>query len=122
MKTRIIILILMVLGFQISCSHHVPFDSKKWKESGGEYISEPIRWNMVHDLIKKKILLNKNKEEIEELIGKPEKIHDKKDTLKEYYLVREKYGWDIDPEDIIYLEVTFNKSGVVKDVQIKHSK
>ena len=67
---------------------------------------------MIDDLIDSKILLGKNSIEVTTLLGEPEYEIDNKYT----YTIREKYGFDIDPNYIRILTVKFDPSGKVDDM------
>ena len=73
---------------------------------------------MVNDLIESEILLNKNKNEIEKIIGKPSKLKNNNDTLKKIYPVQEIYGLNIDPIEMKFIEIIFNKKGKSKSVKL----
>lgn len=119
-KHSIGILIIVYIGtFFLSCQSELKFDSEKWKNGGGENITMDTRTNMVKDLIESGILLNKNETEIAELIDKPEKLHNRKELRNKYYPVTEKYEWgDIDPKELIYLEIHFNDQGLSNNVKL----
>lgn len=102
-----------------SCNQNTEFDSKEWKRSGGARSSLDIRYNMVENLISGKVLIGKSKAEVHELIGLPSNIRKKDTTDYKYYLVQAKYGWsDIDPEELIYLEVKYNDNGMSESVRL----
>lgn len=103
MKILIPFLLLVVL----SCQNAQKFDSQKWKEKGIDWQMDDVRENMADDLIDQDILISQNKSEIFLLLGEPE--YEKENRL--FYLVREKYKWDIDPEYIKYLVVEVDENG-----------
>jgi hypothetical protein len=39
-----------------------------------------------------------------------------------YYPVQEKYGWNIDPKDMTFLEIIFDKEGMSKSVKLIKTK
>ena len=122
-KHRIGIIIIVCLGiFLTSCHRESKFDSEKWKEGGGENITLNKRANMVDDLIKSGILIKKSELEIAELIGNPEKLHNENNVYKKHYPVQEKYGWDIDPEEMIFLELSYNEQGLSESVKLIRTK
>ena len=106
----------------ISCQDNLKFDSKLWKQNGNENITLNLRMKMVNDLIESEILLNKNKKEIEKIIGKPSKLENSNDTLKKFYPVQEIYGLNIDPIEMKFIEITFNKGGKSKSVKLISTK
>ena len=95
----------------ISCNKHTKFDSAEWKSSGGEGILLDTRMNMVDDLIKNEILLNKDESEIVELIGSPSRLNSHEHKSVKYFAVQEVYGWNIDPEELIFLKIEFDEKG-----------
>ena len=118
-KHIIIILIIVIFGtFLLFCQSDIKFNSETWKNNGGESITLDTRTKMVNDLIKSEILLNKNEIEIKKLIGKAEKLYNKNDYLKKCYPVYEKYELGIDPKEMIFLEISYNKQGISNTVKL----
>ena len=118
-KHRIGIIIIVFLGIiLISCHHELKFDSEKWKKGGGENITLETRTKMVNDLIESRILINKLESEIAELIGNPEKLHNRKNSYTKYYPVQEKYELDIDPKEMVFLENNYNNQGISETVKL----
>ncbi|MFC0878800.1 hypothetical protein ACE01N_19550 [Saccharicrinis sp. FJH2] len=112
-RYRLRLLLIISLGlFLTTCKPELKFDSKTWKENGGENATLDTRYRMTKDLIENKILINKTELEIIELIGNSEKVGNENNPQKKFYPVQEKYGWDIDPEEMIFLEVHFNEKGL----------
>ena len=118
---KLLVICLLAVFIQ-SCKSDTRFESNKWKKGGGENISLDIRYNMVNDLINSKVLLNKNDIEIMELIGESEMRQNSNDTNKKYYLVQKKHSWNIDPDEMIYLEITFSKQGLSNYVGLRINK
>ena len=56
--------------------------------------------------------LKTTKKEIDSLIGSPDSISKFDGSL--IYLIKEKYGWNIDPEGYIYLKLFFNKDSIIE--------
>ncbi|WP_299526786.1 hypothetical protein [Winogradskyella sp.] len=83
----------MILLF-ISCNENTKFDSAEWKSSGGEGIVLDTRLNMVDDLIKNEILLNKDETEIIELIGSSSRLNSQEHESVKYFAVQEIYDMD----------------------------
>ena len=74
-----------------------------------------VRENMIDDLIQSDTLIGMNKEQVIELLGQP-----KSETETRFeYLIREKYGTDIDPEYISNLMIEFNDKGQVRNYRIE---
>jgi len=101
-----------------SCSKEIKFDSEKWKNAGGESITLDIRANMVPDLIKSGILLDKNESEIIELIDTPSRLNEREIETAKYFAVQEKYGWNIDPEEMTFLKIKFNEVGKAVSLEL----
>ena len=121
MKSKHIISLLIIVSFGtllLSCQSDLKFNSEIWKNNGGENITLDTRTKMVNDLIDSEILLSKNEIEIEGLIGKPEKLYNKNENLKDYYPVQEKYGWKIDPKEMTFLEISYNEQGMSNTVKL----
>lgn len=113
---------IFILFVFLSCSKGLKFDSEKWKKAGGENIVLDMRANMVSDLIESEILLNKSEAEIIELIDSPSSLNNRESENIKYFPVQEKYGRDIDPEEMIFLEIKFNENGESKSVELFSAK
>ena len=98
---QIVLLSLIV----ISCNSKKEFNSQEWNEKGVDWWMTDIREKMVDDLIQSDTLIGLNKSQIINLLGQPEK----EGNLEMKYLIREKYGLDIDPEYISMLAIKFNE-------------
>jgi hypothetical protein len=70
---------------------------------------------MVDDLVQSDTLKGLTQEQVVELLGLPET----QDDLEMKYLIREKYGTDIDPEYISNLHITLDNTGQVRNYEIK---
>lgn len=112
------ILILSIICSSFSCEKNEKFESDKWKQGGGENLLTGMRVNMVDDLISSKILLGKNQTEIYELLGSPELVNTYSEPNTKFYPVMEKYKWNIDPDELIYLEIRFNKEGLAQNIKV----
>lgn len=100
--------VLLVILF--ACQSGRNFDAEKWKDtSARDFAMTDIRERMVDDLISSQILIGKTIPEVISILGKPETRED--DELK--YLIREKYGRDIDPDYIKYLVLSLDKDGKI---------
>ena len=73
---------------------------------------------MSNDLIKSKILINKNKIEIRELLGSSSRLSLREVENIEYFAVQEVYGQSIDPEEQIFLKIEFNEKGKATSVEL----
>lgn len=116
------ILILSIVYSSFSCGKQEKFESGKWKQGGGENLLTEMRLNMTDDLIKSKILVGKNQTEIHELLGNSEQVNTYSEPGTEFYPVMEKYKWNVDPDELIYLEIRFNKTGLAEDIKIYKTK
>ena len=112
------ILLLSITGSSFSCQNNEKFDSSKWKQGGGENLLTEMRLNMGDDIISSGILEGKNEIEISKLLGSPEPVHSETVENTKFYPVMEKYEWNIDPEELIYLEVKFDQTGRAKTVKV----
>jgi hypothetical protein len=117
MKNRIsqfLIICLTVLAVS-SCNSKQKFDSDEWKQTGLDWWMTDFREKMVDDLIQNDTLIGMNQEQVIELLGLPES----ENKAKLEYLIREKYGSDIDPEYISNLIIEFDEKGQVRNCKIK---
>ena len=91
------------------------FDSKVWNQKGVDWWVTDIREKMVDDLIESDTLIGMSQEEVIELLGRPQS-----ETQREIeYLVREKYGNNVDPEYISNLVIELDDEGRVKKCKVK---
>ena len=97
-----------VLMLTAACTHQEPFDAAKWQDKQVDWWGTDFREVMLDDLLESQILPGKSKEEVIQLLGEPER---RLSADQVQYVVREKYGWDIDPEYLKYLLVTFDLTG-----------
>jgi len=104
-KTLMLAFVLLLDG----CNQNTTFDSTAWKHKGIDWFMDDVRENMVDDLLKSNTLIGLNKQEVVELLGRPERD----DTNQLTYLVREKYGWNLDPEYISHLVIELDDNQVV---------
>ncbi len=116
------ILILSIVCLSFSCGKQEKFESGKWKQGGGENLLTEIRLNMTDDLINSKILVGKNQTEIQELLGNPEPVNTYSESDTKFYPVMEKYKWNVDPDELIYLEISFNKEGSAENIKVYKTK
>lgn len=117
MKNRIsqfLIICLTVLAVS-SCNSKQKFDSDEWKQTGLDWWITDFREKMVDDLIQNDTLIGMNQEQVIELLGLPES----ENKAKLEYLIREKYGSDIDPEYISNLIIEFDEKGQVGNCKIE---
>ncbi len=77
---------------------------------------------MTNDLINNKILMGKSQTEIHELLGNPEQLNTYSESHTKFYPVMEKYKWNIDPEELIYLKISFDKEDLAENIQVYKTK
>jgi hypothetical protein len=120
-----IILIFMFVGFGLFVVYQfinhqrpaIPFEPEKWQTAS----TEPefaIRLGMARSLINQKLLIGKTREEVREILGKPQ--YDERQN-KISYILEEKY-WIIDPVSIEWLEITFNEENKVEKAEVRFQK
>lgn len=93
-----------------SCDSAQEFDAKKWKEKGVDWWMTDVREKMVEDLTKSDTLIGMNQMQVVELLGLPESENEGEFR----YLIREKYGTNIDPVYISNLIIEFD------DLQVRN--
>lgn len=102
-----VLLVLLTIIVVYACNKQVPFDRENWIHSGGELIMTDNRFNMTDDLLNSNLLINKSKSEIDSLLG-----YSLKSTESDHriylYIVKEVYSSDIDPDELIYIAVTYD--------------
>ncbi|MEQ6123347.1 hypothetical protein AAON49_04015 [Pseudotenacibaculum sp. MALMAid0570] len=111
------IILIVVLFF--SCTRNEKFDSKKWKESTKIFLSDE-RLKMVNDLISSRLLLGKSENEIIQQIGENSNYRlgiPEANPIK-YFSVYDRYEWDIDPVELIFLKIEFDNKGKSSKVEL----
>ena len=93
------------------------FDEKKWKAKGVDWQLSDSREKMVQDLVSSDTLLGLNKGEVHQMLGTPEIQASNDSTIQ--YLIREKYGWNVDPDYIKYFTIKFDRNGLVKSYHLE---
>ena len=91
------------------------FDSRVWNQKGVDWWMTDIREKMVDDLIESDTLIGMIQGQVIELLGQPRSVT--KTELE--YLVREKYGNDIDPEYISNLVIELDNEGRVEKCKVE---
>ncbi|PCJ01513.1 MAG: hypothetical protein COB15_00920 [Flavobacteriales bacterium] len=114
MKKLFIILSVLIVAASTGCGDKQQFDSNIWKEQGLDWHLTDVRENMLDDLLESDTLIGIHMSEIIYLLGEPEEM--KNEEYK--YLVREKYGSNIDPEYIKYLSIEFDENGKTINLEI----
>lgn len=103
----------------ISCKNEMKFNSKDWNEREDLFYSK--RKFVVNDLITNHLKVGMRYDEIIRLLGKPsyESIQENSEI---HYEILEKYGWNIDPEEIQYLDIKLNKDSTFASSNIRITK
>ncbi len=99
----------LILIFLAGCKQNKEFDSELWRQKGVDWWITDVRENMVTDLLESDTLIGLNQSSVIELLGEPERS----DSLRMVYIVKEKYGRNIDPDYILDLIVEYNDSNEV---------
>ena len=98
-----------------SCDSRQKFDSNEWKKNRVDWWMTDVRENMVDDLIQSDTLIGLTGEQVIELLGEPKSENE----VELEYLIREKYGTDIDPEYISYLLLGLDNEEKVRNYKIE---
>ena len=115
MKINQSLLIGLLSIMMLSCDTKQEFNSVEWKKKGLDWWMTDSREKMVDDLIQSDTLIGLTKEKVIVLLGSPESQKD----LEMKYLIREKYGTDIDPEYISNLYIYLDNMGHVRSCKVK---
>ena len=99
----------------MSCDSKQEFNSVEWKQKGLDWWITDTREKMIDDLTQSDTLIGLTQEQVIDLLGKPESQDDS--AMK--YLIREKYGTDIDPEYISNLHINLSNEGHVRSIEVK---
>lgn len=99
------------------CNSDKPFNSQEWQNTGLDGQLTDVREGMVNDLLESDTLMGLTESSVIELLGEPSYTDSTEHCLS--FLVREKYGWDIDPEYISYLKVSFDADNRVLGVKVE---
>ncbi len=99
-------LVALTLLYSCTNENNKPFDSDEWNRKGVDWWMTDVREKMVKDIIQSDTLIGLKKDEVIDLLGKPDKI----DSNKLYIFVREKYYTNIDPDYIMYLIVELDEN------------
>ena len=125
MLNKLILILIFNVCFLLcfSCRYRVeiPFDGERWRSESSLHINYPYRPGMARNLVSKKLLIGKTRNEIQEMLGEPEPPPEKIKN-KFTYTLEEDYGWDIDPIFTEWLEITFTQENKVEQAEIKFQK
>ena len=116
MKREIVQILFLVIVIT-SCNDQIPFNSGDWKSCGEESIMTNKRLNMTTDLLGSNLLINKNRHQIDSLLGSATRTVYSNNNF-ELYIVKEIYKSDIDPDDLIFIKVEFNRNEVATKVRL----
>jgi hypothetical protein len=109
MRIRLILTYSLFLTL-IACDKQVTFESDKWKSSGGELILTDQRLQMTQDLLNRELLINISKAQVDSMLGPPTRTMKSNEKMR-FYLVKEVYSFDIDPDELIFIKLHFNDLG-----------
>ena len=118
-QSNLFMIVLLMATFFTSCSQKRSFESDEWKEVSGEELIKGVfdgktkRELMAEDLLDNGLLNGKHYHEAQDLLGQ-QQMHDQS---VEYELV-ERYRWNIDPEEIVYLKVIFDRDSFAQEVKV----
>ncbi len=124
MRNKIILILIFNVSFLlcISCRYRIeiPFERERWQREDS-ITQNTSRPGMAKNLVNQKLLIGKTRDEVQEMLGKPNPIPEEIQN-KIIYTVEEDFGWDIDPVYIEWLEITFNQENKVEKTEIKSRK
>lgn len=83
MKSLKLVSFIITFSFVIGCSNQIDFNSSKWKNWTESDNSPGLRWKMCKNLLEKHELKTYNKQQIVDLLGKP---NSKIDNKYRYFL------------------------------------
>jgi hypothetical protein len=115
MKIYPIILIGLTTLVMTSCDAEQKFNAAEWKQKELDWWMTDTREKMVGDLMESDTLIGLTRVEVIELLGLPESQTETEMT----YLIREKFGSDIDPEYISDLQIILDNLGQVKNCEVR---
>lgn len=120
---RFVTLILITFVFLINGCREVnrqtEFNWDGWTEKEDGFYTK--RELMINDVIEHKLKAAMTYDEIINLLGNPD--YDSFDRDREiHYEILEKYGWNIDPEEIKYLDLKFNPDSTLIASTIRTTK
>jgi hypothetical protein len=118
MKKKLLVLVILLIFF--SCKKEIKFDPKKWNDFEDNNTFE-YRNAMLNDLLKNYHLKGRNINEMEEIFGKiNENNFNKNENLLTFDVLQEWSG--IEPVYNKYLNIKYNKKGIVDSVYITEYK
>lgn len=102
---------IIIVFFCSSCNNDIPFNSKRWNNPAqNDDLELRCRYNMVNDLIQKKLLVGKNKNQIIKLLGEDTEVVEEIKPNELAYTILIDYGFDIDPVKMVYLVICLKNS------------
>lgn len=108
------ILPILTLLMIFSCSQSDTFNEEEWKATTGERLmvgflsGKTKRELMVKDLKANNLIIGRHYLQLQELLGLQRLSPDR--TIQ--YLIAERYKWNVDPDQIIYLKVVFDSDSI----------
>ena len=116
MKLIVKVILIGISLIIISCTNNIKFDKKKWSYKE-DFVYE-YREAMLNDLIANYNLNGLTYKQLNNLLGKPEKLKaTEKNTI--YYTIDEEYGADIDPVYIKYLKFKIDNDSTVISFKVE---
>ena len=106
----------MSSGVVFGCNNNKPFSVKAWNEK--EDILYTQRKYLVQDLIRNHLKQEMCYEDLVKLLGSPVDVSRKESKSTIYFEVETKYGSDIDPDWVKYLEVALTSDSCYENAQV----
>lgn len=100
----------------VSCHEKIEFSKDGWNKKVDTFYTDRIK--MVDDLIQNHLSNDLCFNEIEQLLGTPEEIMNVGKMVKIHYEVQTKYGSNIDPDWIKYLEIKLDSDSCFIEAQV----
>ena len=111
-----ILIVLFIIFYSCDTKTEINFNSQKWLiEKDLEH--HPYRDLMIQDIIENKLFTGFEYNRLIDSLGIPDNVKPRKNN-EIYYLIKNDYGWDIDPVYTKYLIFTLSSDSIVKSVNI----
>jgi hypothetical protein len=107
----------LIVLFVLSCSSEIPFDRRKWNEKDDLFYK--YRMAMLNDLVEHQLKTKMKREEVLNLLGPSIPYTDVSEAEELVYEIYEDYGMDIDPVEIQYLMIQFNKDSTIRRANLQ---
>ena len=116
MKSNLKLSLITTLCFLISCNREMKFNPETWHEKDDGFYTK--RELMVNDLMKKVLKTGLPYGQIILLLGTPDYSSFEEDR-QIHYEISEKYKWNVDPEEIRYLDLKFDADSTLIESKIR---